>query len=338
MKKMILIILAITAALMSSCAEETKQTNAPAEDIKKENAFVDASGTVKSKNIKNIIIDFPSSVEKVNVEEGQRVKKEDVLITLDFTDYNFQVIQIEQELKVSQMELQSLQDKVNKMGGDNPDIQKLQNDLKYAEELYASAQEEFDAQQKLYNSGYIPKQQLDEQKKGLDSKRKNMEDIKYAMDKIQHNKQEEAEKVKIQKEKLASLEYNLKSLREKLNRNYIIQNNIISELQNGLVYEIGYKSGDIISTDKKLLSIMDLDGLFIDVNIAEEFIKDVKPGAKVIIHPVADSSKVYNGEVYKIADMATRENGQTFVRAEITIENNDGFLLPNFNVDVEIKR
>jgi hypothetical protein len=52
---------------------------------------------------------------------------------------------------------------------------------------------------------------------------------------------------------------------------------------------------------------MNPDTLVIKANVAEEFIKDVKQGAKVEIIPV-----------------------------EISIDNKDSFLLPNFNVDIKI--
>lgn len=172
----------------------------------------------------------------------------------------------------------------------------------------------------------------------MDSKQKDIEDIKYSLDRIEYNRQEESENIQVLKEKAGSLESSLKSLQEKLNKSYMKENNIISEMENGVVYDIGYQSGDMVSTGKKVLSIMDLDDILISANVAEEFIKDVKPGAEVAILPLADNTKTYTGKVQKIADMAIKENGQTFIPVEISIENKDGFLLPNFNVDVEIKR
>jgi multidrug resistance efflux pump len=81
---------------------------------------------------------------------------------------------------------------------------------------------------------------------------------------------------------------------------------------------------------------MNLDGMVVRANVSEEFIKDVKSGLKVEIIPVADKSKKYNGTVKMIASRAEVQNGETVIPIEISIDDNDGFLMPEYNVDVEI--
>jgi multidrug resistance efflux pump len=125
-------------------------------------------------------------------------------------------------------------------------------------------------------------------------------------------------------------------MKQKLAQPYIKGQDIISDVDNGVVYDLGYSDGDIISPSKKVLSIMNLDGMIVKANVAEEFIKDVKPGQKAEIIPVADKSKKYTGTVTMIASRAQVQNGETVIPVEITIDNNDGFLMPEYNVDVEI--
>lgn len=334
MKKIIIALLLIIPLILSSCGTKAKEANAPVQVVK-EKDYVEASGIVKAENTMNIMIDFPSSVEKVYVKDGQRVKKDDVLIDLDMGDYKMQIANKEHELKVARMELQNLQAKLD---GSNTDVNSLQNDLEYAQDIYDKAAAEYANQEKLYDIGAISRQELDEYKDTMNSKKGNVDDIKYSLEEIQNNKQVGSNDVKIQQENVASLENSLRSLKNKLNKNYIKENSIISGSENGVVCDIGYKPGDMVSADKKVLSIMDVDGIYISANVAEEFIKEVKPGAEVTIHPLADSAKTYKGKVRKIAEMAIEENGQTFVPVEISIDYKDGFLLPNFNVDVEIKK
>lgn len=329
MRKVLTALLLILPFFLSACG--AKETNAPVQ-IKEEKDFVESSGIVKARDTLNIMIDFPSLVEKVYVDEGQRVKKGDILVALDLRDFKLQIVNKEHELKGAQMELQNLQDKVSVQ---NPDFNKLQNDLKYAQDIYNKTAAEYEAQEKLYNAGAISKRELEGYKKNLDSKQKDIDDLNYSLDGIQYNGLKE---IKVLKERAGSLESSLKSLQEKLNKSFVKENNIISEMENGVVYDIGYQSGDIVNSSKKVLSIMDLGGIFISANVAEEFIKDVKAGADVAIYPLADSTKTYTGKVQKIADMAIKEDGQTFIPVEISIENKDSFLLPNFNVDVEIKK
>jgi HlyD family secretion protein len=134
----------------------------------------------------------------------------------------------------------------------------------------------------------------------------------------------------IRSERAASIENDIKLLKDKLNKDYISGNNIICPVENGIVSELGYKAGDGISSEKKLLSLMDADSLVVKANVPEEFIKDVKLGAK------ADKNRKYAGKVAAISQKAQLQNGETVIPVEITIDNNDSFLLPDFNVDISI--
>jgi hypothetical protein len=40
----------------------------------------------------------------------------------------------------------------------------------------------------------------------------------------------------------------------------------------------------------------------------------------------------------KIADMGIEKNGETIIQIEISIDNVDEFIKPNFNVDVKISK
>ncbi len=99
---------------------------------------------------------------------------------------------------------------------------------------------------------------------------------------------------------------------------------------------MSYKEGDIINPEVKLLSIIGLDNIIVKADIPEEFIKDVNMGSKAIIVPLADKTKKYKGSIIKIDSRAIYKNGETIVPVEISIDNMDDFLLPNFNVDVTI--
>jgi multidrug resistance efflux pump len=76
--------------------------------------------------------------------------------------------------------------------------------------------------------------------------------------------------------------------------------------------------------------------MIVEANIPEEFAKDAKVGSRVEIVPVADGSKTYAGTVSRISSLAVKSSGETVIPVEIVIVGTDGFLLPNFNVDVKI--
>jgi multidrug resistance efflux pump len=145
----------------------------------------------------------------------------------------------------------------------------------------------------------------------------------------------------LQEKKIDNIKADLSELHEMKTLKNIIGNTMISDIDNGVIYDIGYNEGDFFSENDKsssriLLTIYDMDSLKVIADIPEEFFKDVKVGQKVIINPVSDRNKNYNGIIDRIYDVAYNKDGETVVLAEITIKNMDRLLLPNFNVDVRI--
>jgi hypothetical protein len=81
---------------------------------------------------------------------------------------------------------------------------------------------------------------------------------------------------------------------------------------------------------------MDADSLEIEAGIPEEFIKDIRIGSPAAVMPVADKTRSYTGSVSYISGSAVYQNGETQVMVRIKLDDADDFLLPGFNVDVEI--
>ncbi len=329
MKKRILTILLLGAVLMTAaCSKPVENVAAETAPTPEAEKAVEAFGIIEASEIENISLDINAVVEKVNVKEGQQVKKGDVILSLDMKEYMDKIQSRQHELNIARLEGKKIATEKP-----NPDIEKLVNDLNYANEQLLKAEKELESQEKLFKTGAISKNQYDEHVKAVDEKRKAAEDIKYNLDSVMHSNGLGAD---IQSERAASIENEIRQMKDKLNRSYISENNVICTMDNGIVYELGYKAGDSINYEKKLLSLMNLDTLVVKANVAEEFIKDVKPGARVEIIPVADKSRTYNGKVSTLAKKATVQNGETVIPVEISIDDKDDFLLPNFNVDVKI--
>lgn len=343
-KRIAAILLALIMILgVSACSKQEEPVAAPVVPAPVKENIVEAFGVVKSTDIHNVNIGFTASVAGVAVREGQKVKKDDVLMTLDIKDYSTEITAKQHELNTISLEIRKLQSKMIEADASkskDPDVKKLVNDLNYAEQIYQSSLKEQADKEKLYQSGVISKYEFDEFVKSVEDKKKTVDDLSYSLDITMHNKQignkELNDNISIQKERAASLDREITAMKEKLNKSYMKGEQIISDVENGVVFELGYIEGDIVSPAKKALSIMNLDDMIVSANISEEFIKDIKIGQKVEIIPVADKSKKYNGTVKLIASRAEVRSGETVIPVEITIDNNDGFLMPEYNVDVEI--
>lgn len=258
-KNIILIIgMVCTVIFLTACGKAEVSSVKPLAETKSKN-IIEATGIVKASSVENIVIDMPmgAKVLKVDVKEGQKVKKGDKLVELDITEYN-----------------------------------------------------------------------------ALISQKSNViESDKYLRKDMQTDNQKKAQDLKI-----AAEQTELDSLKAKLTKAYFSEGSIVSDLENAVVTDIGYKTGDIVSAKLKDLSLEDLNSLIVQANVDEELIKDVKEGKIVTIIPKSDPTTKLTGKVTRIFNTAITQNGGTSVAVEISIDNNNGKLLPNYNVDVEINK
>lgn len=139
--------------------------------------------------------------------------------------------------------------------------------------------------------------------------------------------------------KIAAGQAEVDALNSLLSKSYLSGSSIVSDMDNAVVTELNYKKGDVVSAQQKILSLQDLSSLYINAKVGEEFIKDVQVGKAVTIIPTSNSSAKYTGKVVSISNAAvTEQNGETNIPVEISIDNNDGKLLPSYNVDVQIQK
>lgn len=326
MKKILLLLLTLSImAAATACAAEAQETPVvTATEIQKQS--VEAFGVVISTSVKNITLDFQAPVVGIHIKDGEHVTAGQQLVSLDLTE-------MRNAVENKELSLAAAKNNVDRTLT-NTDMKKLLNDQKNAQTVYNKSAKELEVKELLYTSGSISQNDLDSFRKLVDNDKKNLQDIQYAIENLKNNKGSESEQKSLE---TSILEADLRLLNSKLSKPYIKDNKIVSDVKNGIVYEIGYIQGDITNPQRKLLSILDLDSLEIEATIPEEFVKDVEVGSAVTIIPVADKSKKYTGKVSYMSGKAFDKNGETQVPVRILFDSTDEFLLPGFNVDVSIE-
>lgn len=373
MKK--LFVLGMVAAMIFTpgCSEKKVSTEVSPTDVIEKSATVDTFGIVKAKDVKDIYIDFPASIEDVPVKDGQEVKKGDVLLRINYDEFKSQInsneiemnsLKLEMEnsqleLKTSQLELEKLKKDLKELrdylnNNSHPDLKQLISDLNNAKKIQEDSLIDLKTEQELFKTGTISKDELELYERNVENSKKSVNDIETSIEKTKRNLQKEIDNLElsieqnsikmdsykntkgISEEKIKSLEKKTELMNKKINRNYINNNSIISDMDRAIVYDLNYVKGESVDITKKVLSIVNLDSMIIEADVPEEFIKDVNISSKVAIVPQADKSKKYSGKVTHISNKANEKNGETTVCVEISLEDNNGFLKPNFNVNLEI--
>jgi len=336
MRKVLIICLIGLAALSTGCSKPAEPVANPI-PVAQKKTVVEAFGTLQVKEKININIDFTASVEKIHVVDGQKVKASDPLITLNLKDYKTEISTKQKELNIANLEIERAKNNAFINNANDPSLKKLENDLKNAQSFYETTLKEYKNQELLYKQGAISEYDLAQTQKNLDMKKKEVDDASFSMESLKDSRLKDVRNVEIQNEKASSIKSEISQLSSKLTKAYIKGSDIICTVNNGIIYDIGYTAGDLVYSSKKILSIMDLDTLYVEAEVSEEFIKDVKLNAVATIIPTADKSKEYKGKVVFISNNALVKNGETIVPIHISLDSPDEFLIPNFNVDVNIE-
>ncbi len=249
---------------------------------------------------------------------------------------------------------------------DDPDIKKLFNDLEMAQQDLRNVEEELERKKSLFESKAIPKQELINLEYSAEQKRMAITGIMLSikgtkldkereidririlisqkeahLDKIQNELKDlttpEITIIEIQRVRVKVLEGELFNLKVKLDRSYLKQGLIISNVKRGIVTQINCFEGDVLQPGQKLVSIINLDSLKVEGDVPEEFIKNICLNKEVTIIPLAFPDREYTGRVVHISSLAVIKKGETVVPILIALADNYPELLPNFNVDIKIK-
>lgn len=323
-----IVVLAGVVLFTSACgAQKTAQLTSVPDQVKTVQAnVIEAAGKIKAKDTKNIMLDFSATIQAVPVKDGQRVSQGEELATLDIHEIKQQILDKENALKTEQLQLKKIQN-----DSANSEAMEL-SALQTAQEELSRANEDLAIKQTLFEAEAIAKTDLDVAQRRVDDAARKVEDKRIS----QANGFQLS--IEIEKQKISALESDVQRLKDKLNKSYIQEDKIVSDIKNGLVQESTHVAGDSLPANTKLLNLVNMDSLVVEAEVSEDFIKDVKVGAEVDIQPVADSTKHYKGHVLSIADMGIEKNGETVILTEISIDNMDEFIKPDFNVDVKISK
>jgi multidrug efflux pump subunit AcrA (membrane-fusion protein) len=91
-------------------AQTTLQPISAEEQVKAEQAsIIEAAGKIKAKDTRNIILDFPTAVVNIPVEDGQRVTQGEELATLDIHEIQQQIQDKQNALVIERLQLAKLQ-------------------------------------------------------------------------------------------------------------------------------------------------------------------------------------------------------------------------------------
>ena len=277
-------------------------------------------GIIEAKDRKKIASKLPYLLEEVLVEEGDKVKKGDILAKLETRELRYKVETAKIELELQKEELKSL-------SGGIKDLQ-LQKDYQNAKLTYENAQKAYQNSQTLFAEKAISKTELDEDELEMNRTKNEYELARQKLQDILEN-------VELKKREVQLQELNLKMARETLEKA------VIKSPLAGTVVHADAKAGLPADGVSPLFIIDDIDNLEVEVKISEYDINDIVIGQQVKITGDAFKGQEFTGKVSYIAPTAvakdTGSGKEINVDVKISILNISGELKPGFSADVSIK-
>lgn len=316
----------------------TGNTAVSTKDTSQSKQYVEAYGKVKAGKTQSMYLDFPITIEDVYIKNGQRVKKGDKLLKIDTSKYDGSIQDKEQELKIAELTLQ----KSGLITDTASELKKLKNDISNAKSVYESDKDKLAKQELLFKAKAVSLADVEEYKATLGASKKALDDAEFALEAYNNKIRDLSGSLKydiaIQNEKVSKLKAELSLMKANIDKSFLKDGFVISELDNGSIVNFDKSKGEYVEEDKQLCSMVDLDSMTVQAEVPEEFYKDIRAGANVQIIPTADKSKKYSGKVTYISNELVQKTTESVVTVEISIDKLDGFLFPDLNVELQIEK
>jgi HlyD family secretion protein len=261
-----------------------------------------------------------TTVKRILVKEGDRVRKGQLLIELDAASARSQAAQALAQVKTAEADLTATE-----RGGTQEEVLTLQAQLVKARADRDAAQRNFDALTRLQQTGAASHGELrgaqtllaaaDAQVKLLEAKQKE----RYSRPEVARVEAEHAQ---------------AKSA-------YLAAENVLSQLLirapfNGIVYSLPVRQGAYVNPGDLVLQEADLSKILVRSFVDEPDVARLAPGQEIEVTWDAMPGRVWNGSVSAVPAAVKLHGTRNVGETTCIVENSDFKLLPNINVGVTI--
>lgn len=261
-----------------------------------------------------------TTVKRILVKEGDHVKKGQLLVELDAANARSQAAQAQAQVSAAQADMSALE-----RGGNQEEVLTTEAQLVKARGDYQTAQRNFEALQRLQQSGAASPGEVAAahaavtsaaaQVKLLESKQKE----RYSRPEIAH--------VQAQQSEAQSA--------------YAAAEDILSQLLirapfDGEVYSLPVKQGAYVNPGDLVLEEADLSNVLVRAFVDEPDVAKLSPGEKIEVTWDAMPGRTWTGEVSGIPASVKLRGARNVGETTCIVPNQDLKLLPNINVGVSI--
>ncbi len=324
---------------MAAAKNKVKEVDVETLQAKNLAQTISVTGNVDARDKEDIILSTQQKVKKLFVTEGQEVKANDILLTVDTTDLEYQLRKYRLNLELSNMNLNRLMKKDVKS-----DKKSLENAVKQAEinlnsaaNDFADANRKFQQNKTLFETGAISKEEYDASEKRMKELKNQMElseiQLSNAENTLADFDTSREDQIADQRNQIESAKADISNAQSK-----IAQSSIKATI-NGKIVNLDIKENQYPTPENSIISIYDLSLYKVAVEVSQYDAVSIIPGQKASIK-VKGLDKEYTGTIVKIDEAATIRiegaNKEAKVGIEITVDNPDDRIKAGYEADIDI--
>lgn len=322
MKRVLLIILAMVVVLTGCSAKEQKDIQTGTDVQASKPVFVMA-GIIDASEKAGITTKISAKISDISVDVGSVVKKGDKLISLDAKDIEAQVAQAQAGVNTAQANLVKIQ------SGARPEqIAQAQTLLDSTKTAYTNAKNNFDRHQQLSAAGAISQAQLETAQTQLSAAEAQYKSAQDQLDMLTKGETKEALNV-------LQAQVNQAQASLDLAKTQLANATIVSPVS-GTVSAKNINVGELASPGVILLTVINVDSLYIKASLPVGFMESVKVGQDVFVKVTEIPDQEFSGKVSFIDPVIDSRSKSVLVK--ITVNNPDLVLKPGMLTEIGLKK
>lgn len=273
------------------------------------------SGPISGTDSVDVVSNIHAEITAINVKEGDKVKKGQILAALDSTDLEREV-QIAQNAYDIAVSNKKEKDKEAQLGYEK------------AVQDFQKASADYSRNSQLFATGDISQMDLEASANAMNDAKRSMEGFTVTKGKGRADKSYDLQ--------IENAKFDLEKKKE------ILENTQIKSTIDGTVVRVNSKVGqfaDKVEDDKPIFSIENLDHLEMEIQVSEFSIGKIKLGQKATISADVLDGQTVNGEVVKISPTGEVKGGgstERVIPTTIRVEGQNTKLIAGITAKAEV--
>jgi HlyD family secretion protein len=324
-KTAVVIIVVLAVLVITALATRGKVPVVPVVEITREDLLVSITSNGKVEPIDPEIAraEFSTFVDKVMATEGQTVRRGETVLTLDSADIRSQLAKARADLLSAEHDFQNA-----RAGGPPDEMAQLSGDLQAAQVEVANLESNEKALEDLVSKHAATEDELAQNRASLAKARAHLQALEARKKDLEERSSERVDAARLRVSQAREL---VDSLDEKVHSATVVATT------QATLYSLPVRAGDYVKVGDTLAEMADLSRVRVRAFVDEPDLGLLEPAQTVEVTWDAKPGKTWTGLTEQVPKQVVPRGPRSVGEVLCSIDNKQRELLPNTNVQVEIR-